>query len=298
METAHPGRSGLCHAPAVAIVLVLLAYMVAPLMDGTAKWLSGELPVLQVVWARYVFHLLIVLPVVIWRYGAASLWPAEAGIQFLRSCFLVTSTVLFFFSISMMPLADSIALVFVYPVVITALSPLVLGERVGMRRWVAVSVGLIGTLIIIRPGGNVIGWPALLALGAGTVFACYVLMTRRLAGTAPSLVTLAFAAVVGAVIMTAIMPVVWVTPDPGLWPLLVAVGGFSALGHGLLIAAYGRAPAPVLAPFAYSEMIGQAAVGLVVFGDFPDSATWLGIAVITAAGIYISVREGAAAKAA
>jgi len=183
METAHPGRAGLCHAPAVAIVLILLAYMVAPLMDGTAKWLSGELPVLQIVWARYFFHFLIVLPVVIWRYGAASLWPAEAGIQFLRSCFLVASTVVFFFAISMMPLADAIALVFVYPVVVTALSPLILGEHVGMRRWAAVGIGLIGTLVVVRPGGAVFGWPALLAFSDGTIFACYVLMTRRLAGT-------------------------------------------------------------------------------------------------------------------
>ena len=296
MQTTTMNRAALPHAPLAAIGFVLLAYCVAPMMDGTAKWLSTDLPILQIVWARYFFHLLAVLPVVLWRHGAAALWPANVGAQVLRSGFMVGSTVVFFTSIAYMPLADSIALVFVYPVIVTALSPKFLGEAVDARRWVAVGMGLAGTMIILRPGGDVLGWPALLALSAGCTFAFYMLMTRRIAGTAPPLVTLTFTAALGAILMTALMPVVWVEPEPGHWPLLIGVGILSAAGHLLLIVAYERAPAPVLAPFAYFEILGSTTVGLVVFGDFPDATTWIGITVLVAAGIYISVRERMASR--
>ena len=291
MQTTTMNRAALPHAPLAAIGFVLLAYCIAPLMDGAAKWLSTDLPVLQIVWARYFFHLLTVLPVVLWRHGINALWPANVGAQVLRSGLMVGSTVVFFTSIAYMPLADAIALVFVYPVIVTALSPKFLGEAVDARRWIAVGMGLVGSMIILRPGGDVLGWPALLALSAGSIFAFYMLMTRRIAGTAPPLVTLAFTAALGAILMTALMPVVWVSPEPGHWPILIGLGLFSATGHLLLIVAYERAPAPVLAPFAYFEILGSTAVGLALFGDFPDAMTWVGIVVLIAAGLYISVRE-------
>ncbi|NIR30253.1 MAG: DMT family transporter, partial [Gammaproteobacteria bacterium] len=173
-DAAHAGRD----RPVAAVLFVLAAAVVIPVMDGVAKSLSARYPVTQVVWARYFFHALLLFPVVLVRYGRRSLWPHRPLLQFSRGALLLVSTGFFFAAIARMPLADALALVFISPLVVTALSPFVLGEHVGARRWTAVVVGFIGACIIIRPGFTVVQWASLFALGAGTGFACYVLATR------------------------------------------------------------------------------------------------------------------------
>jgi len=190
-----------------------------------------------------------------------------------------------------MPLADALALIFVSPLLVTALSPWVLGESVGPRRKLAVLVGFLGALLIIRPGVGAIQWPALLALGAGVVFGLYLLTTRRLAGSAPPLVTLTYSAAAGALIMSFVAPVVWVVPSLTDLAGMVMLGAIAAGGHFLLIKSFDFAPASLLAPFTYSEIIMTTLLGFVFFGDFPDSWTWAGIAVIIGSGVYISLRE-------
>ncbi|MEM7169796.1 MAG: DMT family transporter [Pseudomonadota bacterium] len=280
--------------PLVAIFLLLSAMAIVPAMDACAKWLSAEFDVLQITWARYFFHMMAILPLVVWRHGLRNLWPARPALQLVRSGFLFGSTVFFFAAIARMPMADALAMVFVSPLIVTALSPWLLGEHVGPRRWGAVAVGFLGTCIIVRPdlsGSTTLQGGALFALSAGCLYALYTLSTRKLSGSAPPLVTLTFTSLTGAVIMTAIVPFVWKTPDAQAWLLMVIMGLIAAGGHYLIILAFERAPASLLAPFGYSEIVWTALLGYVIFGNFPDSWTWLGIAVVVACGIYISLRE-------
>lgn len=278
-------------SPLAAILLLVTAMAMVPLMDGIAKFLSASYPVSQVVWGRYFFHLLILLPLVLWRHGRQGLLPRNPAVQVLRSAFLLLSTVFFFAAIALIPLADAIALVFVSPLIVTACSPLVLGEQVGLRRWSAVIVGFAGACIIIRPGLDVLQWGSLLALAAGSTYAFYVLMTRKLSGSAPPLVTLFYTALLGAAVMTAVMPFTWVAPSNRDLGLMLAMGAIAAGGHYLIIKAFERAPASLLAPYGYSEIVTATLVGYLAFGDFPDAWTWIGIGVIVCSGIYISLRE-------
>jgi drug/metabolite transporter (DMT)-like permease len=277
--------------PVKGILLMLAAMAVVPLMDGVAKHLSTSFPVLQVVWARYFFHLLILLPVALWRHGAGALLLKNPWLQIVRGGFLLGSTILFFAAIAVMPIADALALVFVAPLVVTALSPFVLGERVGPRRWTAVSVGFVGVLVIVRPGLSAFHSGVLLALGAGTVYAFYSLATRKLSGSAPPLVTLAYTAVLGALVMSAAVPVVWTRPDAADLVWMALMGALAAGGHFLIIKSFEHAEASLLAPLAYSEIVMATVVGYLAFGDFPDVWTWVGIVIVIASGVYVSLRE-------
>jgi drug/metabolite transporter (DMT)-like permease len=274
------------------IILMLVSMSVVPLMDGIAKDLSARFSVVEIVWARYFFHLLYLLPVVLLRHGPTALMPRYPVLQMIRGGLLLGSTIFFFAAIAVMPIADALAIVFISPLLVTALSPVLLGEKVGIRRWMAVIVGFFGALIIIRPGVNSVDTGTLLALGAGTLYAFYMIATRKLSGSAPPLVTLTFTALLGAVVMSAAAPFQWITPGAIDLSMMAAMGGCAALGHYLLIKAFDHAPASVLAPFSYSEIVMATAVGLVFFGDFPDLWTWVGVAVIISSGVYISIREG------
>lgn len=271
---------------------MLTAMAIIPVMDATAKALSDSYHTVQLVWVRYFFHLLLFLPFVLWRYRYRLFRPARPLLQILRGAMLMSSTGLFFAAIALMPLADALAVVFIYPFVITALSPLVLGENVGLRRWAAVGSGFVGALIVIQPGAEILSAGVPFAVAAGSIYACYVLSTRKLAGSDPPLVTLTFTGMVGAVVMTLALPFFWVMPEPGDWPLMLLMGLCAALGHLCIIIAHEKASASQLAPLGYSEIISATLLGYLFFGDFPDPLTWLGIAVIVASGIYISIREG------
>ena len=277
--------------PLKGIALMVAAMMLIPVMDGIAKHLSDQFATVQVVWARYFFHLLLLLPFVLWRHGRRALTPPRPLLQVVRGGLLLGATTLFFASIARIPLADAIALVFVYPLIVTALSALALGETVGPRRWSAVVVGFIGALIVIRPGFGLFDIGTLLAVGAGSLYAFYILLTRELAGSAPPLVTLAFTALLGGLVSCAAVPFFWTTPDLLALGFMASIGLIAAVGHFLIIKSFEFAPASLLAPYGYSEIVMATIVGYLVFGDFPDRWTWLGIAVIVASGLYISWRE-------
>lgn len=274
-----------------AILLLLGAMAMLPVMDAIAKHLSHSLPLLQVTWARFTFHLLWLLPAALLRHRPRELIPARTGLQLLRGGCLTAATFLFFGGVSQMPIADTLALSFVSPLVVTMLSPLLLGEKVGVRRLSAVAVGFLGALVILRPGLGVFQPAAMFGLGTGFVYAFYVITTRRLAGTAPALVTLVYTALIGLAGTSLAVPFVWVPPTPAEWGFMVAMGAVAALGHLLVILAYERGEASMLSPFSYAEMISAVTVGYFAFGDFPDNWTWVGIAILVTSGVYISLRE-------
>jgi drug/metabolite transporter (DMT)-like permease len=286
-----PSRASAQGFPLAAILLLLGALTLLPVMDGCAKLLSETLSVYEITWARYFFHWVILLPILFARYSWRAFTPAKMTMQLARSTILLVGTILFFFGLSYMPVADTLALFFISPLVATLLSALLLKEKVGPRRLGAVIVGFIGALIILRPGIGVFRWPALFSLGSGLCYGFYAIATRKLAGTAPPLVTAGFTALVGAVVMSLSAPLYWVTPSLFQLAIMVLIGLIAAVGHYLVILSYERAQASLLAPFAYYEIVMAVVVGYVMFGDLPDPWTWVGIAVLAASGIYISLRE-------
>lgn len=274
-----------------AVVLILVAMAILPFMDGIAKELSSRIHPLQSVWARFFFQALFFVPVVLVIYKKAAFQSGGALLQIVRALAHVAATALFFIAIVEMPLADALALVFAAPLFVTALSPVVLGEKVGTRRWVATIVGFAGALLIIQPGPGLIGTGAPYAFGAGACFAGYLLLTRRASHASPPLVTMAWTAVVGTIAASILAVPYWTMPSPGDAGLMVALSMIGAVAHVLLIMAYARAPASFLAPFGYAEIVSATLIGYFWFGDFPSELTWAGMAVIVASGVYISYRE-------
>jgi len=266
-----------------------LAWQVVPFMDVIAKYLSGYYPVIQIVWARFFFHFIFVLPVVLWQHGVSGLITPKPGLQIIRGAFLLGATVLFFWAIRYLPLANAIALVFIAPILVTALSPFLLKERVTISRWIAVLLGFVAMLIIIRPGFESFHWASLLVLGTAICFSMYLLSTRLLSGTAPAVVTLLYQSIFGLIAMSIALPFVWTPPSAIHLAMMIAIGAIAATGHFLVIKAFQYADASVLAPFNYTEIIMATLLGYIVFGDIPDLWTWVGIAIIVSTAVYISL---------
>jgi drug/metabolite transporter (DMT)-like permease len=187
--------------------------------------------------------------------------------------------------------ADTLAIFFVQPLIVTLLSPVMLGEHVGIRRWVAVLIGFAGTLTIIRPGFQELNPGVFLALASGASLAIYLVLTRRIAGSALAMVTTFYTSLCGAIIMSAVVPFLWEPPSLSQWGFLVLLSLIANGGHYLIIRSYDHAEASLLAPLAYTEMVMATIAGWYVFGDFPDLWTFAGVSILIACAIYISWRE-------
>ena len=272
------------------IGLMLAAMMILPVMDGTAKYLSLSLPVFMSVWARFFFQTAIAAPFVIGTHGPSILLANRPLFQAARSLCLVAANASFFWGLNYLPLADTLALFFISPILVTALSPLMLGEKVDHRRWLAVLAGFVGVLVIIRPGFSVINPGTGLGLLSGVLYAIFVLLTRQM-NHVPVLVTTLYNSFFGAIALTLLAPLYWQWPDATQWLMLFAIGVISISAHYLLVASFQRAEASLLAPFAYSEMISGTLIGLWWFGDLPDFWTFFGAGILIASGLFISWNE-------
>ena len=268
-----------------------MAWSILPVMDGLAKYLSADLHYLEVVWGRYIFMVLISVPITYIFFKKHLGWPKNLNIQFLRSTFLFLSTVLFFYAISILPLADSLTLMFVSPIIVTLLAAIILKEKVDIRRWIAVFVGFIGALIIIRPGFSEFNPASVAAIGAGFSYALYIISTRKLSTIDHPLLTLIFTGLSSAILISIIVPFVWITPTFNQWVLLIGLATAGTIGHFFLILSFMYAEASKLAPFAYFEIVTNIIIGYYFFGDFPDFWIWIGLFIIISSGLYISFRE-------
>ncbi len=278
----------------LGIGLMLMAMAVLPGIDVIAKFMGQNgMPVLQIVWARLTFGVLVTLPFALPQTGIRGLLPGRPLYHGLRASLLILATFFFFWSLKFLPIADALAIFFVQPLVVTALSPLVLKEHVGPRRWAAVAVGFVGTLIIIRPGFGGLNPGSALALGSGISLALYFLMTRRISGVQKAIITTFHTNLLGAAIASALVPLVWITPAPTDWLLFLALATIANAGHYCIVRAYDHAEASLLAPLAYTEMVTSTIMGWLFFGDFPDRDTFLGVAILISCAIYISMRERA-----
>ncbi|MBL8789116.1 MAG: DMT family transporter [Rhizobiales bacterium] len=278
--------------PLIGIGLVLCAMAILPLIDVCAKFLGQQgVPILQMVWARFFFGSVFTLPFAVSTAGKAAFRPVNPIFNAGRAGALIAGTFFFFLSLRYLPIADTLAIFFVQPIIVTALSPLLLREHVGIRRWITVAIGFIGVLIIIRPGLQEFNMGVVYALLAGFCSALYIIITRHLTGKAIAIVTTFQTSVIGAIGLSAALPLYWMNVSMNQMLLLVLLGAIAIAGHFLITKAYDHAEASLLSPFSYTEMIMAVAAGWYFFGDFPDAYTFLGVAILISCAIYISVRE-------
>jgi drug/metabolite transporter (DMT)-like permease len=261
-------------------------------MDTIAKYLSRWYPVPLIVWARYVANLAILLAFLAARGDLRLLRTARPGLQFARGLLLALATLLFFTSLSVLPLANANAIGFVMPLFVAALAVPMLGERLEMPRLVAILAGLAGALVIVRPGSELFTPYALLPLGMAICNALYQILTRKLAGLEPPLTSLVWGAIVGAVLLSIAAPFVWATPQAASHGVLIlAIGVLASVGHFLLIKSYEFAGASLLAPYTYTALVWAMLSGWLVFGDFPDGISLFGMGIIVLSGLYLANRQ-------
>lgn len=285
------GRTG----PAAGIAFILLAVVLFVAQDALGKYLSSRYPVWQVVWSRYAFHMVLMAPLIL--RGRVVVRTSRPVLQLFRSFMLVGVTCLFFYSVQFMPIATANAVGFLAPLLVTALSVPLLGEKVGPRRWAAVLVGFAGVLVVIRPGAEM-DPVMILPVAMAFCFALYQISTRLLSRTDAALTTLFWTAVGGLAASTPMLTFGWRMPDPMGWVLLVGIGALGCVSHLMMIKAYSFAPASVLAPFTYTQLVLAIPAGFLLFGDMPDAWMVVGSLLIVGSGLYIWHRERTARAAA
>jgi len=292
VETIAPAPVTLARRddPLRGILLVVVAMLFFTCSDAAAKYLNQTLPSLQVAWLRYACFSVLVLPLLL-RRGAPVLRTERPLLQVLRGLGMLGSAVFFIISMRYLPMAEAAATSYVAPAFVTALSIVILGERVGPRRWAAVAVGLMGVFIVIRPGGAAFQPAAVFPILSAMSFACGVVITRRMAGTENATTTLVWTAFTGFVVLTALLPFDAVMPTTTDLALGIVIGVASTMAQWLLILAYRYGDASVLAPFSYIQLVWSTAAGYLVFAAVPDGWTFVGMAVIVASGVYTAHRE-------
>ena len=263
-------------------------------LDTTAKWLSGRMPTIQVVGARFTVHFLLSFLVLNPWTAPGLLRTRRPWLQVGRSALLLGATAFNFLAVRYLQLDQTAAIMFTAPFMVAGLAGPLLGEHLDKRRWAAIAVAFAGVLLVTRPGAGGIHPAAALSLGAAACTALYNLTTRMLAAHDRTETTSFFSPLVGVAGAGIPMAWAWIPPaDPITIVAMIAVGALGWVGHWMLIAAHRRAPAPVLAPFGYAQMLWMTVTGAVVFGDVPSRWTLAGAAVVFTSGLYLLSRERA-----
>ena len=302
--TSPTGGPATPSAPTTAVVngllLMLLAMLAAPLIDIFSKLATDSTSPTMITAARFVFQALFMLPIVLWHGLWRNFSWRMSGYHAIRAAIITVSMICFVATLAVMPVADAIAIFFVEPIILTILASIFLGETIGWRRYTACGVGFIGAMIVIRPSFEEVGLIAALPVITAFCVAVFALMTRALAprenpwamqfqmsvwGIPICALLLLAGDLTDVEFLTSSLPDLTVS----LW--LVGVGFFAALSGILAVYAYRVAPASVLAPLQYFEIVSATLFGWLVFGDFPDAVKWLGISIIIGSGLYIIWRE-------
>jgi drug/metabolite transporter (DMT)-like permease len=276
----------------IAIGLMCGAVLCFAMLDASAKWLSGHMDPVQVVFARYAGSMVLVLLLLNPWSRPGILRTRRPWLQAIRSLLLLGSTALNFFAIKYLQLAETISIAFAGPLLVALVSGPLLGEWPGPRRLVAITIGFFGVLVVTRPGFGGMHPAAMLSLLSTACYAFYALATRQLAAFDPPETTMVYSGAAGTLVMLPLIPFVWTMPQtPQIWALMLATGVLGGFGHWLLILAHRLAPATVLAPFIYSQIVWMIALGWFVFGQFPDAWTFAGASIVIASGLYLLYRE-------
>ena len=281
--------------------------VILPLMDAIAKYMatSEAMSPAQVTFYRFFFQLVCILPLAVFT-GAAIFRPKRPWMNLLRGVLHAAASLMFFAAVKYMPLADVFAIYFVEPFMLTMMSAVFLGEKVGWRRWLAIVVGFGGAMIVIQPSYAIFGWTALLPVACAFLFTLYLFLNRAIGEADSPLVMQTMAGVGGTLFMAAALVIGdstgaadFVPSLPASWLgliLLMLLGSISGYMHLLVVRAFRLAPLSLLAPFQYFEIISATVLGYALFGDFPTASKWLGIAVIVASGLFIIWRERSKSK--
>jgi drug/metabolite transporter (DMT)-like permease len=280
---------------AVGITFVLLSSVLfAPLVQASSKYLVLAFPLVQVMWVRTVGHTLWMI-IVFWRsHGTAMFKSNSPGLQFTRSCLLAACSLAWLMAIPHVPLASAGVIMFTTPMFVALLSAPMLSERVGIHRSIAIVLGFIGVVVVLRPWSHEVVWEMLLVLLAAISYAVYQILTRRVAERDNAATSAVYAVAVGAVIVSAFLPWFFQLPNPGEWHYwagFMAVGFLGGFRHLFMVKAFEAAPASIVSPFCYTELIGITILGMLMFDERPDVWTGMGAAIIVVSGLYIAHRE-------
>jgi drug/metabolite transporter (DMT)-like permease len=274
------------------ILLMMGAVACFALLDTSAKYLTASMDTVQIVWARYTSAFLLAFLFVNPFSFPGLTRTTRPALQIGRSLLLLMSTVLNFIAVRYLQLDQTTSIMFMTPFLVALLAGPMLGEWISARRWTAILVGFSGVLLVTRPGFGGIHPAALLCVAGSLCYAVYSIMTRMLARTDSSETTLFYSNLVGFVAMSFVLPPFWTAPTSALAiTLMVAIGAFGSLGHFLLIVGHRLAPAPVLAPFVYTQMVWMISLGYLVFGNLPNVWTLAGAAIVIASGLYLLYSE-------
>jgi drug/metabolite transporter (DMT)-like permease len=274
-----------------AVLFVLLAILILPVINACAKYLS-DYSVVQVTWARYAGHFAFMLIVFVPRSGIALLRSSRLALQLTRSTLHCASAVLTFYVLAFVSLPTATAINFTAPLMVTALAPLVLGERVGLARWLAVAAGFTGALVVLRPRGASEDWAMMLLLLNAVASAVIQLMSRKLAQHDGAATSNTYMVLVGFILMSIPLPFVWRLPENAIDALVfIGIGIFGGIGHYFLVRAFELAPAAFVSPFTYGQILGATLISYLVFDQVPDAWTWAGVMIIVASGLFILCRE-------
>jgi drug/metabolite transporter (DMT)-like permease len=277
-----------------AVGLVCSASFFFAFLDASAKYLAttAHLPVLQIAWIRFVVNVALIAAMLGPRTAIKALPSRKLKHQLLRSVFLIGATAFNFLALKYLQLDQTATIFFLSPFIVAALAGPMLGEWIGRRRLAAVCVGFLGVLIVTRPGFGGIHWAVSFSFASMMSYGLYILWTRFLARFDNARTTLVYTPLAGAVFVAPFALATWQTPSSAwVWFVLFCAGLFGALGHWLVILAHERAPAPVLAPYGYFNIVFMISLGYLMFGDAPSAWTLAGAAVIIGSGIYLLFRE-------
>jgi drug/metabolite transporter (DMT)-like permease len=287
-EAAPPGRAD---HPFRGIALILASTVFLGTSDATSKYLSATLPSIEIAWIRFLVFALVMVPAMLPGSPWYAMRTQRRGFQLLRGAALLGSSLFFITGLRFLPIAEASATSFVSPLFVTALSIAFLGESVGLRRWLATAVGLIGVLIILRPGSGAFHPAALFSIVSALAWACTLIMTRMMSGTERAVTTMAYSSIAGLGILSVLVPFVWVQPS---WRDIffgIVIGVASTAGQWIVVLAFRYANASVLAPFSYVQLLWVSFLGFMIFGEVPDVWTITGAAFIVASGLYTAHRE-------
>jgi drug/metabolite transporter (DMT)-like permease len=276
--------------PLRAIVLAVAATVLFSSSDTISKYLSGGLPIVEFIWIRYVIFLVMAVGL-IGRAPRRSVRPNNPNLQVIRGLCVAGSSVLFVYGVRQMTMAQATTISFLSPLLITILSIPLLGEQVGPRRWAAVGAGMLGMLVVVRPGVGSFQPAALFGVASSLCWALALIITRKISGSDTPQTTVLWSAGIGTAVLTVMLPFAAAWPSLKQLGLALLMGVVASGGQWLVILAHRLAPASLLAPFFYSQLLWSTGLGFLVFASLPDRWTLVGAGIIIASGLYTAHRE-------
>ncbi len=277
--------------PFKGIALILASTVFLGASDVTAKYLSATLPSIEITWIRFLVFAMIMTPAMMPGSPLFAMQTNRLGLHLLRGMTILGSSLFFISGLRFLPIAEASATGFVAPLFVTALSIIFLSEKVGLRRWIATAVGLVGVLIILRPGTGAFHPAAFFPLVSALAWACTLIITRMMSGSERAVTVMAYSSIVGLCILSALVPMVWVTPSWHDIAFGILIGIASTAGQWIVVLAFRYADASVLAPFSYTQLLWVSVLGYFIFGEVPDAYTITGAGFIVASGLYTAHRE-------